>query len=82
MTFTKEEFVEYINNLEFYELEDAVEFVMNYWEDYAKDPENYDKRYKYNACISRYGHMFLFYTSDVIKLRKNYEARKAVGQSE
>jgi hypothetical protein len=82
MSFTKEEFVTYLQTLDFYELEDVAEFVHEYWKAYIENPDDYDSRYKYNACIAHYGHLFLFYTRDAIKLRKEYESRKAMEQSE
>lgn len=83
MSFTNEEFVEYIKGLEFLELEDIAEFVYQYWKETVKDPENRDALFKYNACVAVYGHLFLVYTREVIKMRKDYESsREALEHSD
>jgi len=79
MSFTNEEFLKYIEGLDFYELEDVAEFVHLYWKQYKEDP-TYDTRYKYNACMATYGHLFLYFTREAIKMRKDYEAREALEQ--
>jgi hypothetical protein len=82
-SFTQEEFVEYIKGLDFFELDDLVEFVFEYWKAYVENPDDYESTYRYNACMAIYGHLFLFYTRDVIKLRKKYdEHREALEQSD
>ena len=79
MSFTKEEFVEYIQGLEFLELEDVAEFVHSYWKEYNENPTD-DNSFRYNACVATYGHLFLFFTREAIKMRKDYESREALEQ--
>ena len=81
MSFTNEEFLKYIEGLDFYELEDIAEFVNSYWVEY-KDKPTYDNRFRYNACIATFGHLFLHYTRQAIEMRKNYEAREALERTE
>lgn len=77
-SFTKEEFLKYIQNLDFYELEDVAEFVNEYWLEYQKNPEDKDNKYQYSACMITFGHLFLEYTRSVIQLRKEYDDCQAV----
>jgi len=77
-SFTNKEFLEYIEGLDFYELEDIAEFTHLYWQEFIKNPDDYDAKYKYNACMAVYGHLFLYYTREAIKIRKDHENRQAL----
>jgi len=76
MSFTNTEFVEYIKGLDFYELEDVAEFTHLYWKQFVENPDDYNSKFRYNACMSVYGHLFLQYTRAAIELRKSYEDNK------
>jgi hypothetical protein len=79
MSFTNEEFVAYIQGLEFIELEDVAEFVQSYWKEYNDKPTD-ENSFRYNACIATFGHLFLYFTREAIKMRKDYESREALEQ--
>jgi hypothetical protein len=78
MALPPDEFLKYIKELDFFDLEDVGVFCKAYWDDYIKNPDDYDARYRYNACITLFGHLFLNFTNEAIKIRKEYDNRKAL----
>lgn len=74
-SYTKEEFVKYVESLEFEELDDAANFVTEYYEYYKtlpNDPkEEKDAAWeKYMILMAKFGMMFVMFTSMVIDFRK------------
>jgi hypothetical protein len=74
-SFTKEEFINYIKNLEFNELEDCAEFVTTYYEHYIAIPsdkkEEKDEAWeRYMILMAKFGMMFVTFTAAVIEYRK------------
>ena len=77
-SFTSKEFINYVDNLEFEELEDAAAFVRLYYDEYLKAETEEDKDstfMRYTILMSKFGIMFLTFTEMVVKLRKETEAR-------
>jgi len=74
-SFTKEEFIKYVETLQFDELEDCAKFVTEYYDYYKSLPdepkENKDAAWeKYMILMSKYGMMFVSFTIMVIDFRK------------
>jgi hypothetical protein len=72
------EFAEYVDNLNFEELEDVTAFVKSYYEAYESTPsENVDEKndawVKYVILTSRFCMTFLTYIEMAFELRKKYE---------
>jgi hypothetical protein len=78
-SFSQEEFINYLEELEFLEFEDLGCFIKEYYNSFVRNP-TYDNRYRYNACISKYGHLFLDFSMAVIELRKEHDAKKLVNE--
>jgi hypothetical protein len=79
-SYTQEEFVEYVKNLEFDELENCAAFVAQYYDYYKEVPEtNKEEKdlawVKYMTLMSKFGMMFVSFTTMVISFKKklNYE---------
>jgi hypothetical protein len=75
ISYTREEFVEYVKNLEFQELEDVAAFVTQYYEYYNNIPgdkkEEKDEAWqKYMILQAKFGMMFVSFTYTVIEYRK------------
>lgn len=86
--YTKQEFIEYVKNLEFYELEDVANYIKEYFEHYDSIPEeNKEEKQlaweKYVVLLAKYGHWLFSFTLMVIEMRKEIETVKAeaVGQN-
>ena len=78
-SYSRDEFVNYVKNLEFDELESAALFVAkyyNYYHNLSEDQkEEKDAAYeKYIILMSKFGIMFVEYTLSVIKFRKKLNA--------
>jgi hypothetical protein len=77
-SYTQEEFVEYVKNLEFDELEDCAAFVTQYY-NYYKDVPETDKEEKdlawakYMILMSKYGMMFVAFAASVVEFRKRLQ---------
>jgi hypothetical protein len=74
-SYTQEEFVEYVKKLEFDELEDCAAFVTEYYNYYKNLPESdgaeKDAAFgKFVILMSKYGMMFVSFTTSVIEFRK------------
>ena len=74
-SFTKEEFINYVKNLEFDELEDCAAFVTTYYEHYIaissdKKEEKDEAWERYMILMSKFGMMFVTFTAAVIEYRK------------
>jgi hypothetical protein len=72
------EFAEYIDKLDFEELEDVTAFVRSYYEAYESTPsEEVDAKndawMKYVILTSRFAMTFVTYIELAMKLRKKYE---------
>lgn len=86
-SYTQEEFVEYVKNLEFDELEDCAAFVTQYY-NYYKDVPETDKEEKdlawakYMILMSKYGMMFVSFTTMVISFRKKLNDEIAAEEDE
>lgn len=75
-SFTKEEFVKYVETLQFEELEDAANFVNEYYEYYrslsGNNKEEKDSAWeKYMILQAKFGMLFVSFTKMVIEFRKN-----------
>lgn len=74
-SFTRDEFLAYVKTLEFTELGDCADFVIQYYEYYQKIPEDKaeekkDAWEKYVILMTKFGSMFVYFTSAVIDFRK------------
>lgn len=74
-SYTKEEFVKYVESLQFEELEDAANFVNEYYEYYRSlsgdNKEEKDAAWeKYMILQAKFGMMFVSFTLMVIEFRK------------
>lgn len=74
-SFTREEFVNYVKTLEFEELADAAQFVTEYYDYYNNLPEDPKEEKdaaweKYIILQSKFGMLFVSFTSLVIDFRK------------
>lgn len=74
-SYTKEEFVKYVETLQFDELEDAAAFVTEYYEYYKSLPnepkEEKDASFeKYMILMAKFGMLFVSFTLMVIGFRK------------
>ena len=84
---TNEEFVNYIKNLEFNELEDCAAFAIEYYNFYLNIPET-NKEEKHNAwakyviIMSKFGMMFASFTAAVIEFRKKLNDEIAAEEAE
>lgn len=72
---TQEEFLQYVKNLEFNELEDVASFVTEYYEYYRNLPEEKKEEkdeawQKYMILMAKFGMMFVSFTATVIEYRK------------
>ena len=86
-SFSKEEFVKYVEKLEFEELEDAANFVTEYFEYYRQLPdnpkENKDAAWeKYMILMAKFGMMFVTFTSLAIRYRKQLNEEIAAEEAE
>lgn len=77
--YTKQEFVEYVKNLEFYELSDIANFINEYYEHYesipaADEEEKQNAWEKYVILLAKYGHLFVAFTLMVIAMRHGTES--------
>lgn len=90
---TQEEFLQYVKNLEFNELEDVASFVTEYYEYYRNIPEEKKEEkdeawQKYMILMAKFGMMFVSFTATVIEYRKQLndeierEANSGPGQLE
>jgi hypothetical protein len=73
--YTREEFIEYVKKLEFQELEDCASFITEYYNYYKNLPEESKEEKdtaweKYMVLMSKFGMMFVMFTTSVIDLRK------------
>lgn len=76
-SYTKEEFVNYVNTLEFEDLGDCANFVTSYYEFYQNTPqepiEEKDLAFeKYLILLAKFGMQFVYFTSMVIDMRKRF----------
>lgn len=83
--YTREEFVEYVKNLELTELEDIAAFVNEYFDHYnsisAEDKDQKQLAWeKYVILLSRYGQLFISFAMMVMELRNNAEKAIKDGQ--
>ena len=77
----RSEFIEYVKNLELYDLEVITDFVLEYYDHYNAIPEENEKEKqdaweKYVIVISKYGIMMAEYTRMMIGFRKTLEDLK------
>lgn len=84
--YTREEFVEYVKNLEFYELEDVANYIREYFEHYESIPlENKEEKNlaweKYIILLAKYGHWLVSFALMVIDMRKELTTREQIGQN-
>lgn len=74
-SYSREEFINYVKNLEFDELDDAANFVTEYFIYFESIPlENKEEKdaawEKWVILMSKFGMMFVTFTSEVIAFRK------------
>jgi len=77
-SYTIEEFSKYVEALQFEELEDIGNFILEYYEYYKQTPdqprEEKDLAYqKYMVLLARYGLMFISFSMSVIDIRKQLD---------
>ena len=85
-SYTEEEFLEYAKNLKFVELEDAANYVKDYFEYYESIPEeNKEEKTlawrKYIILLSKYGHWFFTFSLMVISMRNELKTKEQNGQN-
>ena len=73
--YNRDEFVEYVKSLKFHELEDAANFIDEYYRYFESIPEEEkDAKQlaweKYVILLSKYGHWFVSFSLVVMDLRK------------
>lgn len=83
--YTREEFVDYVKNLKFTELEDVASFVDEYFQHFESIPEEQaDEKTlaweKYIILLSKYGHWFVSFALMVMEMRKEMEKAIPDGQ--
>lgn len=83
--YTREEFVEYVKDLKFHELEDVANFINEYFEHYESIPaENKEEKQlaweKYVILLSKYGQWFVSFALMVMELRGKMESTIQNGQ--
>ena len=84
--YSREEFVDYVKNLELKELEDIAAFVNEYFNHYNSiSPEDEVQKQlaweKYVILLSRYGQLFVSFAMMVMELRDNTEKAIQNGQN-
>lgn len=83
---TQEEFLQYVKNLEFNELEDVASFVTEYYEYYRNLPEEKKEEkdeawQKYMILMAKFGMMFVSFTATVIEYRKQLNEELAAEEN-
>lgn len=83
---TQEEFLQYVKNLEFNELEDVASFVTEYYEYYRNIPEEKKEEkdeawQKYMILMAKFGMMFVSFTATVIEYRKQLNEELAAEEN-
>lgn len=83
---TQEEFLQYVENLEFNELEDVASFVTEYYEYYRNIPEEKKEEkdeawQKYMILMAKFGMMFVSFTATVIEYRKQLNEELAAEEN-
>lgn len=78
-TYNREDFLAYVKDLNFVDLQDAASFVHEYYNHYISLPndDNEGKQLaweKYVILLSKFGHMFVKFSMMVLELQKNLEA--------
>lgn len=73
--YTVEEFSKYVESLQFEELEDVGNFILEYYQSYKNVPEEPGEEkdlafQKYLVLLSRFGLLFINFSMSVIYLRK------------
>lgn len=76
--YTREEFVEYVKDLKFQELEDVANFINEYFEHYESIPADKTEEKqlaweKYIILLSKYGQWFISFALMVMQLRSDME---------
>lgn len=76
--YTRDEFVDYVKNLRFTEIEDVAKFVEEYFNYYDSIPvENTAEKTlaweKYVILLSKYGHWFVTFTLMILELKDKME---------
>lgn len=74
-SYTKEEFIKYVEGLQFDELEDMAEFTLEYYDYYKSLPEEpkaeKDAAWeKYMILMAKFGMLFVSFTIMVVNFRK------------
>lgn len=86
-SYTKEEFIKYVEKFEFQELEDAANFVLDYY-DYYKSLPNEPKAEKdaawekYMILMAKFGMMFVTFSLMIIDYRKKLNDEIAAEEAE
>lgn len=86
-SYTKEEFVDYVKTLEFDELEDAANFVTEYYDYYKSLPNEpsveKDAAFeKYMILMAKFGMLFVSFSLMVIGFRKKLDEQIAAENAE
>lgn len=86
-SYTKEEFVDYVKTLEFDELEDAANFVTEYYDYYKSLPNESsvekDAAFeKYMILMAKFGMLFVSFSLMVIGFRKKLDEQIAAENAE
>lgn len=77
-TYNREEFLAYVKDLNFVDLQDAASFVHEYYNHYISLPndDSEEKQLaweKYLILLSKFGHWFMKFSMMVLELQKNLE---------
>lgn len=77
-TYNREDFLAYVNDLNFVDLQDATSFVHEYYNHYISLPndDSEEKQLaweKYLILLSKFGHWFMKFSMMVLELQKNLE---------
>lgn len=77
-TYNREEFITYVKDLNFVELEDAASFVNEYYNHYISlsNEDNDEKQLaweKYVILLSKFGHLFLSFSLMVLEIQKTLD---------
>lgn len=84
--YTREEFVEYVKDLQFYELDDVANYINEYYFHYESipDEEKEEKQLaweKYVILLAKYGHWFISFALMVMDMRREMEKTAPNGQN-
>ena len=78
---SKEEFVQYISDLDFQEFEDLLGYMRAYYDEYTKTAKLEDEEeakmawFRYSCLLSKYGHVLLKFAEEIVEKQKIIEQK-------